>query len=161
MTFLPSNSQGLFLDPTLIIPDDEVDKQYLVKDRYTQIADCVNIREVGSYQLVEVETGLEYFTPGNPQKVREGWRKVIQVGTVTGGAPGTTVNHGINDLTTLVKWEGWGDDGTNFYVLPYVDAAGTGNVSIDVTATQVTVTSGATGPTLPNVYVVLDYLKGT
>lgn len=161
MTFTPSNSQGFFLDPTLILPSNEAEMQYFVKSRYEQIADSVNVREIAVYALSQTETARQYFNPGDPQKYRLAWRKVIAIGTVTGGAAGTAVDHGISDMTELVGWSGWGVSLPNRYVLPYVDSVGTGNVSIDVNATQVTVTSGATGPTLTGVYVVLEYIRGS
>lgn len=160
MTFSPSGSQGYFLDPTLIIPEDKTDLEYKAKDLYSQIADATNIREVSLYPLLEIETGQQWFTVGNPQVYRDGWRKVISIGSVSAGGSSGAIPHGITGITAMTHYYGMGVSGSNYYALPYAEAAGTGNIEVQVTNTSVTVIGGATAPALTDVYVVLEYIKG-
>lgn len=160
MTFAPSGSQGYFLDPTLIIPEDRTDLEYKVKDVYTQIADATNIREVALYPLLEIETGQQWFTPGNPQSYRDGWRKVVSIGSVAAGGTSGAIAHGITGITAFTHIYGTAVSGANYYALPYAEAAGTGNIEVQVTGTTVTVIGGATAPALTDVYIVLEYIKG-
>lgn len=153
------NSQGYFLDNTLIIPDDKTDLEYLAKTRYTEIADTINLREIGVFPLAEVETGQQWYTPGNPQQYRQVFRKVIPIGSVAAG-PGTAVNHGITSISRFTNIYGTGNAaGPLYYALPYSEAGGTGNVEVQVSDVSVTVILGATAPALTDVEVVLEYIK--
>jgi len=161
MTFLPTNSSGLFLDPTLIIPEEGGDDLlYTAKDKYEQIADAVNVRECSLYPLSEIENGQEWFTVDNPQRYRDGWRLVVQMPDFPGGGTGTAVSHGIQDLTDVTHRWGKAINGTEFVGLDYVDEAGTGNIRIFVDATTVQLIGGATSPALTQVYVILEYIRG-
>lgn len=155
------NSQGYFLDNTLIIPDDKTDLYYLAKDRYTQIADTINLREIGIFPLTEIETGQQWYTPGNPQQYSQVFRKVIPIaGGVPAGGASAAIAHGITSIRRFTNIYGTAiSAGPLYYALPYADAAGTGNVQITVTPTTVTVTGGATAPALTDVEVVLEYIK--
>lgn len=161
MTFSPSDSQGYFLDPNLIIPDDPVDQRYRVKDLYQQVADCVNMRGIELYYPLEIETGQQWFVPGNPQRYYSGWRLVVQIPDLSAGGDTKTVNTSIDSILKYTKIYGMATDGTNWYQLSYADPAGTGNISISATTASVTVTSGATAPALTNVIAVLEYIKGS
>lgn len=155
------NSQGYFLDPTLIIPDDKVDLHYMAKDKYTEIADSVNLREIGVFPLAEVQTGQQWYTPGNPQQYRQVFRKVIPItGGIPAGGASAAIAHGIVSIRRFTNIYGTAiAAGPLYYKLPYASAAGTGNVQITVSSTTVTVTGGATAPALTDVEVVLEYIK--
>lgn len=160
MTFSPSDSQGFFLDPTLIFPTEEGDVSYFIKDRYERVASSVNLREVSFYPLAEIETGQDWFVNGNPQQYKGGWRKIIAMPDFPGGGAGTAVAHQIQDLTDVTHRWGKAINGSEFVELDYVDEAGTGNIRILVNGTNVQLIGGATSPALTNVFVVLEYIRG-
>lgn len=159
MTFSPSNSEGAFLDPILILPEDEIDMRYRAKDLYEQVADTVNLRDIAIYPLVEVETGQTWFVPGNPQRYYDGWRIAVQIPDVASGMSSAAIPHKIAGLLKFTRYWAQATDGTLFYQIPWVNAALTAAVEIDVSATAVTIKNGL-ATNLTGIFAVLEYIKG-
>lgn len=156
-----SYEDSLFVDPTIIIPDDPIDQRYLIKSRYEQVAQAINARDISIYDTAEFETGQRWFTVGDTRSFRQGFRIVIHTGDLTSGA--VTVAHEIENLKYVSHAWGTGiklTSGvpTNWYPLPYASTVANGNISIEISSTSVIVTPGAAAPTVNDSYVVLEYL---
>ena len=159
MTFTPNNSQGYYLDPTLIIAEDEEDIEYQIKDLWTQVADTVNLRDIAIYNLTETETGQQWFVPGNPQRFYDGWRKVIQIPDLLAGAGSGAIAHNISGILKFTNYWGQGRSVNDFYQIPWLNAGAANVIQLDVSTTSVTVTNGL-ATTLTGIFVVLEYIKG-
>jgi hypothetical protein len=123
---------------------------------------ALNTKDSGFYVQEEFVTGQVWFNPvsSDPNDSRSSFRKVINTGALNAGA--TNVNHGIS-ITNTFKFTrisgAASDTGTLTYVpLPYVDAAGVANISVDVTAAQVQIQNNS-GRTFTDSYIVLEYVK--
>lgn len=91
-----SSSNNPFLTEYEIFPEiKEEPKQFLIKISTVcqNIAFRVNKRDIGIYEAdLEVQNGQQFFG-STPQVKRDGFRKVLQTGTLSTGA--NTVAHGI------------------------------------------------------------------
>lgn len=159
MQFDDENMENAFVDPTIIIPEDPTDQNYLIKSRYEQIANGINAREIAVYDIVEQETGQQWFTTADPSKYKLGYRKVIQTGAIA-GVP-VTVAHGITSLKAVTHAWGNGTVATPlaFHPLEYADVPSAGNTAFIVTTTNVIVTPDAGATALNDSQVVIEYLK--
>ena len=80
--YKPNNSLSIYLQTSQIYPTEEPEKlKTTLTDTYQRIANNINIRQIGIYDLTENETGQHFFMAGNPQKKRNTYRKVINVTT--------------------------------------------------------------------------------
>ncbi len=113
-----------------------------------------NTREIALYDLVELQTGQQWFTPGNAQKKRYGFRKTFSFNDTS-----LTFNHGITGITFVTYIGGGFTEGTFFYPLPFVSTVITDQIKLAATATQIIVTKGATAPPITIGVIVLEYLK--
>ena len=149
-------TDNLFLPSTVIIPTEEVDQQFLIRQRYEAVANAVKNRDIAIQDVVEVETGKKWYSPGDPQTFQDGFRKVIPIGVPNG----TPIAHEIDNLSLITRC--WGTAigaGPVFYPLPYASTVANGNISVEISFTSVTVTPGAGAPVLTDAFVVLEYLK--
>lgn len=162
MTYGPDNSKAAFLSTYEVFPtDDENQLQVKMSNLHTDIANCVNIREIGLYeQNTELLTGQQYSYPGTNQTKNYVFRKVFYFGAIAPGAT-LTVAHGINEFTVFTNI--YGTIIVNipeFRPLPYVSATLiTDQVGVSVTPINYVITNGATAPAITSGTLVLEYLK--
>lgn len=159
MSYGPVSPVLPFLPTTQVFPED--DSQFLVKltSVYSDIANSVNVRQIGLYDLQQLLTGQSFFTPGNPGRFRQSFRKLFTLGAI---APGgiATIAHGITGLTAFTHIYGTLVTGTGLYLpLPYVDTTNVNKqCSIYVDNTNITITNGAGNAAIASGIVVLEYL---
>lgn len=152
-TSLPTGSRGPFLPTSQVFPDDAAQRIIVHNENYIDIAQAVNIREIGIYELTEQLNGKQFFNTSNPQQKRFSYRQVFQFSAAGSFA------HNIANLT-LVLGYGQFTDGTNFYGAIYGSSVAiAGQVSFYVTPTNIVVLSGAGAPVITSGIIVLDYLK--
>lgn len=151
-------TDNLFVDSTLIVPEDPTDQEYLVKQRYEQFANAINNREIALYDTVEFETGQDWYNPKDAQAYRSGYRKVVLTGAITGH---TVIPHGITNLVQVTQAWGIGNAGSPvvFFPLVFAGQAGTDNVSFKIDLTNVIFDLGGTATALDDSFVVIEYLK--
>ena len=151
-------------------------KDFLVRLYQTtnNIANAVNIRDAGYYPLTEFINGQLWFedptlNSGSTQtpEYRQVWRKVFNMGALpsAAGSP-TTANHGIaiDTNTTFTRIYGTATNttapGFGAIPIPYVHATAANTLRLDITATQIIITSGgANYSAYDTCYVVLEYIK--
>ena len=160
MTFLPANSKAAFLPTYDVFSEDDSQRLYQLNKNYTDTANAVNVREIALYDTVELLDGQQFFTTGNAQKKRYGYRKVFSIGTVNAGATLTTA-HGLTGVTLFTRIYGTVITATPDYrPIPYTSATAVNQqIEIRVDATNFYIVNGAAAPQISSGIVVLEYLK--
>lgn len=122
---------------------------------YKKIAQAVNTKEGGLYSLQELYNSNQYFTPGNPQKFRNVYRKVFDVTADFGGPipPAATVSnpHNINGIlfSTLI-YASCTSTVPEFFTVVYPD--------VFLNATNYSFTNSSPN-NLTQVFLIAEYLK--
>lgn len=139
-------------------------KDLLVRlyQQVNNIAVALNTKKTAYYINEQFNNGSQWFNPNDlsPLMTRPGFTKVIDTGALPAGA--TTVAHGItitaNTKFTNIYGAASDNIGFNYYPLPYVDAAGVANISVQVDATNVIVTNNS-GINFTSSVVILEWLE--
>lgn len=140
----------------------EDDQQRLVQHTKIQRdnARYINLREIAIYQIIEQQTGQQWYNTSAPEIYRYGFRKVI---TFAGLAPGSTntIPHGITGVRQFTLANGFAvtTTGTMQIPLPYSSVTANANVEIDVDNTNLYIKVGASSFTISSGFVCLEYLK--
>ena len=125
------------LPPTIIYEEAQYPLKNQLQDLYTQIADVVNLKASNEiHQLNQLPTN-DFWVDG-----RTIFTKTIATGTLAQGAT-NTIAHGITGFMTLVKHEIAVTNGTNQRMLPYANPTAADSAAVDVNATNVVITTGA------------------
>lgn len=164
MSFTDNNSSLPYLATSNVFSEDP--SQFLVDftSLYTNIANAVNLREVGQFETIEILTGQIYFDPTNAQIKRSVFRKVFTTGIIASGATSTQA-HGITGFTTLTFVHIYGTCITtaatfNKRPIPYASATlVTDQIQVDVDDTNLRIINGATAPQISSSIIVLEYVK--
>lgn len=135
-------------------PNDPNFVDVLSLDR-KRISDSVNTKVGGLYQLEEVASFKQVFTPNDPQKLRNGYRATFDLVTLNGGpiAPGAMVPvpHGLTNLvSTLQLYVGCTNTTPQYFQVVYPD------VYLDNTNINFTNPSAAN---LTSAVLVAEYTK--
>jgi hypothetical protein len=88
-----SNSDNPFLIQTEIFPEDPEQLRIRLTQTYEDTSNKVNYREISLYTFNEIQTGRQYPGITSPLSPRQGYRKVIDMGTLSTGA--NSVAHSI------------------------------------------------------------------
>lgn len=163
MTFNPINSLGPFISTSTFFPDDFDEFRAKFLELYRDLANAVNTREVGIYDLTEFLTGENWFTSGNPQVKRKTFRQVYELPATNAGAT-TLIAHGITGVNTTTTFTHiYGACVTDFpdnRPIPYASVTAVNQqIEIRIGATNIRVINGAAAPNITSGYVVLEYLK--
>src|SRR5438045_956932 len=81
-SFQPANSQSTYLPVEFSLPDDPKQAQDFIIKRERQTADILNVKENGSYELIELLSGQQWFstaTGQEPKKTRYAYRYVMDL----------------------------------------------------------------------------------
>lgn len=144
-------------------------KEFLVLlyQRLNQISIATNARDIAKYETQEVVCGQEFFpnpsygTSVNSNPVPRGvYRKVINFGALPNKSS-SSVAHGITTTSGLTVTRMYGaasnTSGSLYITIPYVSASG--NVSLSMTSTNVTITTTGSFSGYTTTYVIIEYLK--
>jgi hypothetical protein len=159
MTFSPSNSLGAFVPINQTFSEDQSQFLIQITNRDRDIARYINAREIAIYDLIEILTGEQWFG-ATPQVKRDVFRRVYQLGATAAGAT-TTIAHGITGLTAFTHIYGTAVTAVvDYRPIPYSSVtAVTDQIEINVDATNINVSNGATAPNITSGIIVLEYLK--
>lgn len=164
MTFNPRSTLGPFIATSTYFPDDYNSFREKFLELYRDLANTVNTRDVGVFDLDEFLTGQNWFTSGNPQIKRKTFRKCFVIGAIAAGGT-LTFAHGITQYSPLTFTHGWGEVITNAATfnkrpVPYASATlVTDQIQLDYDDTNVRIINGATAPAISSGLIVLEYLK--
>jgi hypothetical protein len=163
LTFGPSNTNGVFLPTTQYFPEDPERFREILTFVYSDIARRLNDKEIALYDLVELVTGEQWFTTGDPQKKRGGFRQVYEFGAVPSGTV-LLIPHnisGVNVTTTFTHIYGTAfTDFPDNRPIPYASASDVlQQIQIRIGATNIRITNGANAPNIVSGLVILEYLK--
>lgn len=131
------------LGPVNIFPED----QYRLEDQidwiYTDIAYCTNDKARSEQYLLfqDITNNNWVVTDPSTQDAQPIFRKTFATGVLAAGA--NVIAHGIADFVTLVNHEITVTDGTTSRMLGYPSPVAANAASVDVDATNVTITLGA------------------
>jgi len=168
-SFEPPETQGPYVPPNIIIPENWEQARLILTDYLIKTAEAVNAREIAQYQDANVTggvnisdtiTGQTWFTPGDPNKFRYGSRTVVVMGTLP-NAGTITVAHGIpvtaNTVFTYIGGAAT-DPGTGSIPLPFVDTGGA-HIEVNVTATDINIVTTVDWTAYTIAYVVLEWIE--
>lgn len=130
---------------------------------YKRIANSVNTKEGALYVPLETATFQQYFTPGEPQRFRPTYRKVIDFGPLP-AAGVKSVAHGIafnSECTMTCMYACATDPVALAYInIPFVSTVAINfQISMQVTATTVDIAVGSNRSNFTRCTVVLEYIK--
>jgi hypothetical protein len=160
MTFRPVFSLAPFIATTRHFPvEDEEELERVITQTYTEVANAVNVREVGTYETVETITGQQFYSVANNQKKRYVYRKVFAIGAIAAGAT-ATIAHNITSLVFPVNIYGViQTDVPDWRPLVYATTVAGDWAVVRVDAVNVYVQLGAAHPPVTSGYVIMEYLK--
>jgi hypothetical protein len=160
MTFDPVDSIPQFLSPTIDIPFQDSKKMAEILDvRERHTASVVNNKESGVYPENEIVNSQSWFTQGNPQRFRQGFRTVFTIGAIAPGAT-FTLAHGLTIVTMTNYWAQVITNVPDFRAVPYASVAGfTSQIEMNVTTTNIVIKNGAAAPAIVSGIAILEYLK--
>lgn len=161
MTFAPVDSTASFLTIAETFPQDQ--SQLLVKmtSVHSDIANCVNIREIAQYEdNQQILTGQQFSTHGNPTLKKFVFRKMLYIGAYAAG--GTyNIPHGITGLVQFTHIYGTCiTDAVDYRPIPYTSTVAVANqISIRIdNAGNIVLGVGAGSPNITSGIIVLEYL---
>lgn len=160
MNFLPVNTYGNNYIPTFRdFQQDDENLRLLLSTSYTEIANSVNIKENGVYDLVEVQNSQQFFNLTTPSKKRFAFRILVLFGAIAAGNP-SSVAHGVKGITMCTHIYGTCiTDIPDFRPIPHASVTANANIEVIVSSTTVTVNVGAGSPNVTSAMIVLEYLK--
>lgn len=165
MSSTTQNSPTVLNSPYLRVqrhfPTDNAQALSVEVDRaYCDIASKANLRTIGLFPVNKPTiNGEQWFVNLNKQTTtkQEGLRQVYQF-TAAGSIP-----HGISlgQISGFTRIFGTFTDGTNWYLLPYVDVVAANNqVNVMVTPTNIVIAAGSgSPPSITSGTVVLEWIS--
>jgi len=160
MTFEPSNTLETPLTENINFGDSYEVFRKQFSNLYKDVARKVNNKERAFYPETEILNNQQFFTSGDPQKYRQVFRKVYEIGAI---AAGVTLNtaHGLTGVTEFTRIYGTVVTSVPDYrPLPRVSTVNINQqISLDVVGANVVVINGAGGPNITSGIIVLEYLK--
>lgn len=162
MTFAPSSTFGnTYLTTTRDFDQDDVNLRILLNQMYVEIANALNLKSNGIFEIVETQTGEQFFgSSTDQQKKRFSFRKVFSFGAVA--ASGTeTIAHNINNLSFFTHIYGTCvTDVIDYRPIPYAAiTAVTDQIEVKVDSTNIIIDNGSTAPNITSGIIVLEYIK--
>lgn len=166
--FGPVNTKSAFLQQDVIIPEDYQRMRDVLEERENRTANCLNIREIGQYQTVEILNSQTWFSTNNSstgqsQQVRYGYRRTFDLvelndGPITAGATTLRVSPPITAMVVPTRAFGAGTIAGPQYV--FFPSANVDVVFDNTTPNQQTITiTNTLGSDMTQCYVTIEYLK--
>ncbi len=130
---------------------------------------ALNVKDTGLYSLEEFLTGQVFFpnpslnstTSGTPVE-RQAFRKIINFGTLP-NTGATSVAHNIDIMAgysfTRIYGTATNTALTSFIPLPYASPTLNENISLELTATNVVITTGIDRTSYTTCYVSVEFIK--
>lgn len=145
------------LSPTQIYADDTQPLERQLDYIYTDVAFCVNDK-ARAYQYLQTEDITnDDWTTATQDSPAPIYTKTLATGPLLAGV--NTIPHGITGFGTLVNIRVMVTNGTNQRLLGYSSPTITDCASVDVSATDVVITLGATFGLGYTGYIWVEYTK--
>lgn len=159
-SFSPINSKTAFVATSTVYPEDQSQLLIQLTSRDTTLATAINLREISQYETVEVLSGKQFFTSGNAQKKRFGYRKVFTLPATATGAT-TNIAHGLSGVTAYINIYGTATtDIPDDRPIPYASATAVNQqIEVKVLGANIVVINGAAAPNITSGFIILEYLK--
>lgn len=106
------------------------------------------------YSTIEINTGAKWIDGSAIYK------KTVSTGTLP-DTNATWTQHGISNMSKVIKVEGYATDGTTFHPLPYANTASNGSVAVQVSNTLITLSTTSDQSAYTESYITLYYTKSS
>lgn len=145
-------NQMPYLRTSREFPRDIIQISEAVSKAYIDIANKMNSRTIGIFPVNRPSiTGEAWFNENNLKE-----QTIRQVFPITSFS---AINHNLDfdNITTFTVIRGIVFDGTNYYPIPYPSNNSNLIVTIDITPTQITFTTGA-GAMISSGFILLEWM---
>ncbi len=154
------------LPETYIIPEDLAEKDIKLRDYLNDIATATNSKDSGLYDAVETETGQQFvpiFSTDTASNAtyRGVIRKVIDFGALP-NAGAKTIAHGItftSDQSVTKLYAAATTPGTSWIPIPFASPTLNLNISLELDATNITITTGVNRTAYTRCFVVVEWIS--
>lgn len=106
------------------------------------------------YSLSEINTGAKWIDGSAIYK------KTVSTGALP-NTNATYTQHNISNMSKVIKAEGYATDGTTFHPLPYANTASNGSVAVQVTSTNIMLSTTSDQSAYTESYITLYYTKSS
>jgi hypothetical protein len=157
-----------FLPQNYIIPEEQSEKDYKLREYLNNIATAVNTKDSGIYDAVETITG-QLFLPvfssntGANANYRSVFRKVVNFGSLPNTAT-KSVAHGItfsNDFSVTKLYAAATNPGTSWIPIPYASPTLANNIELNCDSNNVNIITGSNRTAFTRCFVVIEFIKTT
>lgn len=164
--FIPNN----FIWEINLLPDTKVDspefKELLIRlyQNINSMCIALNLKDTGYYLDSEFVNGQQLFpaTGNNPDNVRQIYRKVINFGLLPNATTKSVAhNIAIDTEFSFTRIYATASDklSLKYIPIPYSSPTLNKNIQLDVSSTNVTITTGIDYSAYTICYVILEYVK--
>jgi hypothetical protein len=156
------STQANQLPLAITFPEEDKEFREALTLLLKRFATTINTKEGGLYTLTELVNNEQYFTPGNTQAFRLVYRTTVNFGALP-NAGVKSVPHNIAFTSTYSATHIYGaasdTTGLNYIPLPYASPTLANNIELDITSTNVVITTGANRSNYNLSYIVIEYVK--
>ena len=157
-----------FLSQNYIIPEDIEEKDLKLREYLNAIATATNTKDSGIYDAVETITGQSFLPTFSTQTAanatyRTVFRKVIDFGALPNSTT-KSVAHNIAFSTSFSATKIYGastNPGSTWFPLPYASSTLGNNIELNLSSTNVNVTTGSNRSAFTRTFIVIEYIKVT
>ena len=161
-----SGNPNNFLQQDYIIPEDTSEKDLKLRDYLNDIAAATNTKDSGIYDAIETITGQQFLptfstSTASNSTYRSVFRKVIDFGALP-NATSKSVAHNIPIGSTYSAtriYAGATNPLTSLIPIPFASPTLNLNISLEITATNVVITTGTNRTAYTRCFVVIEYIK--
>jgi hypothetical protein len=162
ITAQSSNSQAAFLITSRKFPQDSIELESVLTKMYTEVAQGVNFRTIGLYELTQITIGDKYFNTGDPQNRRQAFRKVFTLSSIAMGTNTIPLGFTLQSNNLFVHIYGVANNPTVESVpIPFVNSIVPGDdidLRIDWPNNQIIITTTTGNWVDYSAIIVLEYL---
>ncbi len=153
------------LPQTYIIPEEEEQKDLKLRQYLNDIATATNSKDSGIYDGVETVTGQQFLPTFSTQTsssatYRGVLRKVIDFGALPNGTK--SVAHGItftSDQSVTKLYAAATIPGTSWIPIPFASPTLNLNISLEMDATNIIITTGINRTAYTRSFVVIEWIS--
>ncbi len=161
-----TGNPNYLLPQTFIIPEDEEQKDLKIRQYLNDIATATNSKDSGIYDGIETVTGQKFLpifsTETNANATYRGvLRKVIDFGALPNSGV-KNIAHGItftNDQSVTKLYAGATIPGSSWIPIPFASPTLNLNISLEMDATNIIITTGIDRTTFTRCFVVVEFIS--
>ena len=168
MTSSFSGNPNNILPENYIIPEDPGQKDLMLRLYLNSIASATNTKDSGIYDAVDTVTGQQFLptfssTTASNVSYRGVLRKVFDFGALP-NATTKTLAHGITltaDNSVTKMYAAATDPSTTWIPIPFASPTLNLNISLEMDATNITITTGVDRTGFTRCFVVIEWISVT